>query len=105
MPHEFSSTKEHLHGLLVQKAEDKISTELDGETVILDINSGVYRGLDQVGTAIWNMLEEPVSIHEMKEAILAQYDVGEQQCLIDLLEFLKKLAENKLIVYSNAENI
>lgn len=105
MPHVFSSTKEHLHGLLVRKAEDKISTELDGETVILDMSSGVYRGLDQVGTTIWNMLEEPVSIHEMKEAILAQYDVGEQQCLIDLLEFLKKLAEDKLIVYSDAENI
>ena len=37
---------------LIRRAKDAISTELDGETVILNIDTGIYSGLDQVGTTI-----------------------------------------------------
>lgn len=93
----FSSENESLRDLFVCRAEGKISTELDGETVILDIASGIYSGLDPVGTMVWNMLEKPVAFTEIVQAVLAQFDVTEAQCSDDLCGFLNDLYQNKLI--------
>lgn len=90
--------------VVVCRAKDKISTELDGETVILDLASGVYSGLDQVGTTIWNLLEHPVSIGNIVTNIVNTYDVSEKKSLSDLIVFLNSLAENGLIVIQDAEN-
>lgn len=92
-----SRDTKNLYDIVISRAEDKISTELDGETVILDISSGVYSGLDQVGTTIWNALEKPVRFGEVVGEILDAYDVDEEQCENDLIEFLNSLSENGLI--------
>ena len=94
-----SRDSENLDDIVIVRGEDNISTELDGETVILDIGSGVYSGLDQVGTTIWNSLEKPVRFGEVVQKILAVYDVDQAQCESDLIEFLNSLSENKLISY------
>ena len=94
-----SSDSENLDDIVIVRGEDKISTELDGETVILDIGSGVYSGLDQVGTTIWNALEKPARFGDVVQKILAVYDVDQVQCERDLIEFLNSLSENRLISY------
>lgn len=94
---DLSRDNEKLYDLVVCRAEDKISTELDGETVILDIASGIYSGLDQVGTTIWNMVEKPVRFGEIVQEIRTIYDVSEEQCTDDLIEFLNALITNKLL--------
>jgi hypothetical protein len=90
-----------LFGLTILRSQDGISTELDGETVILNIASGIYSGLDNIGTFIWNFLKEPATIATLRDAILERYDVTEKQCVDDLLVFLKDLADNGLICCQN----
>jgi hypothetical protein len=89
-------------GRLLRRAKDAISTELDGETVILNIGTGIYSGLDQVGTTIWNTLEQPATFLTLKEQILADYEVSEQQCVNDLCSFLNELLNNNLIELADA---
>jgi hypothetical protein len=93
----FSSNNEKLSQVILRRTKGSMSTELDGETVILDLASGTYSGLDAVGTFIWNQLEQPVTIAALRSAILGKYDVSEAQCSADLLDFLKVLADNGLI--------
>lgn len=93
-----------LHKIIISRAQDKISTELDGETVILDISSGIYSGLDPVGTTIWNALEKQISIAGIVEMILENYDVSRQECTDDTIVFLNSLIENGLIVVQDAPN-
>lgn len=100
----FSLDNPHLRALLLRRADDKLSTELDGETVILDIASGIYSGLDPVGTTIWNLLADKVTFQAIVTEILSTYDVEEEQCTADLCEFLSSLAESGLIVAENAEH-
>ncbi len=83
--------------LTLCRAKDNMSTELDGETVILDVTSGVYSGLDSTGTFIWNQLEHPATIGSLRDDILKRYDVTEGQCLVDLIAFIKNLADHGLI--------
>lgn len=87
-----------VYNLKFLKSSEKLSTELDGETVILDISSGMYSGLDPVGTTIWNILEKEVTFSQIVEEILDNYDVSEEQCINDLIDFLNDLEKNGLIV-------
>ncbi len=94
-----------LFRLILHRAKDNMFTELDGETVILDIASGTYSGLDSTGTFIWKQLERPATIGALRDAILETHDVREEQCVADLLEFLRYLADNGLIVIDGAEGV
>ena len=91
----------HLDDLILTRCADKISTGLEGETVILDLASGNYSGLDEVGTTIWNILEQPQIFGDICQRIMAEYKVEEHVCRNDLLTFLKDLADNGLITLKN----
>ena len=97
----FTLDNESNFRMIVRRTQESVSTELDGETVILDIASGIYSGLDPVGTYIWNKLEQPLSVGFLHDAVLSQYDVIEEKCTADLLNFLKDLADNGLIVIAD----
>lgn len=101
MQKSFSKDNENLSKIVLNRAKDSISTELDGETVILNIETGVYNGLDQVGTTIWNSLEQPSSFGDLVTAVLDEYEVNREQCIDDLCSFLSDLLGNKLIEIKN----
>ncbi len=90
-------------GRVFRRVKDVISTELDGETVILNIGTGIYSGLDRVGTTIWNALEQPASFLNLKTCIMAAYEVTEEQCNSDLRTFLDELLNNNLIESADGE--
>ncbi|MBD6615045.1 lasso peptide biosynthesis PqqD family chaperone [Komarekiella sp. 'clone 1'] len=81
----------------VVAAKNQIFSELQGEAVILDINSGVYYGLNQVGVSIWNLIQAPKTVKEIRDALLAEYEVDSQACETDILVLLEDLATKGLI--------
>ena len=83
---------------LISRADGKIFREIDGETVILDMESGVYVGLDDIGTFVWSLMEEGISLQNLLNEILLEYDVESQQCLDDLQEFLSELVDGGFII-------
>ncbi|MDH5523358.1 MAG: PqqD family peptide modification chaperone [Desulfobulbaceae bacterium] len=87
-----------LDTLILSRAQNCISTVLDGETVILDMDCGVYNSANEIGSYIWALLEEPQPFSAIRESTLAEYEVSEEQCTIDLLAFLKEMLDHKLII-------
>ena len=81
----------------VRVAPDQASCELVGEAVILDLNSGVYYGLDSVGARIWTLLEQPTTVKALRDAAVAEYDIEPDQCADELLVFLEQLEAKRLI--------
>ena len=71
--------------------------EVDGEMVLLDMNSENYFGLDEVGTMIWLAMQEKETLQEVYEAMLDQYEVEPEILERDLLDFVQKLSESGLI--------
>lgn len=61
-----------------------ISQEVAGETVILDLESENYFGLDAVGTRIWQLIQEHGDLRQIYNTLLDEYEVGEAQLLSDL---------------------
>jgi Coenzyme PQQ synthesis protein D (PqqD) len=67
---------------------DQVSCDLSGEAVILNMNSGMYYGIDETGAFIWGALEEPRTLEYLCETILSAYQVDRETCNRDVMAFL-----------------
>ena len=72
-------------------------SEVAEEAVILDINSGVYYGLNEVGVDIWQWLQQPRTELDILELVLNEYEVSSEQALADIQSVLKEMLDNSLI--------
>ncbi len=70
---------------------------LDGEAVLLNLDTESYFGLDEVGARMWTLLTESGSIQAAYEALLEEYDVTPEQLRADLIDLIGRLAEQGLI--------
>lgn len=75
--------------------------ELDGEAVLLDVNSGQYFGLNEVGASILDLVQTPITLGQMKEQILKEFEVDNEQLLDDITAFLEEMTESQLIRVAN----
>ncbi|NET56515.1 MAG: PqqD family protein [Symploca sp. SIO2E6] len=82
---------------IVVVAKEQVSSELNGEAVILDMKSGTYYGLNSIGASIWNLLQQPKSVAEIRDALLTEYEVEPQRCDRELLALLQDLGAKGLI--------
>jgi hypothetical protein len=78
-------------------SKDVLAQELAGETVLLDLASESYFGLDAVGTRVWQLLQAGQGEDELIEILLSEYEVGRQELASDVAELLAKLEEAGLI--------
>ena len=87
-----------LTGLRVEVCKDLVCQELDGEMVILNMHSGLYYGIDTVGSRIWQMLEEKIQPAAMIGRLLEEYEIEAGECSRQVMEFLTELEKNNLIL-------
>jgi hypothetical protein len=76
---------------------DQVSCDLGGEAAILHLKSAIYYGLDPVGARIWDLLRTPKTLAELRDAVVAEYEVDSETCERDLRDLLEKLAAAGLI--------
>jgi len=81
----------------VVASKDQVSCDLAGEAAILNLKNGVYYGLDPVGARIWTLIQEQRTFAELRETLLAEYEVEAAQLEADLRALLAQLAEQQLI--------
>lgn len=81
----------------IQASDQHVASDLADEVVILDLQSGVYYGLDPVGTRIWQLIQEPTRLADVKKQLLEEYDVAPDQCEQDLLQLTQRLVDEGLI--------
>jgi Coenzyme PQQ synthesis protein D (PqqD) len=86
---------------IVRTARDAVSCELNGETTILNVRSGDYYGLDEVGASVWRIIGQPHIVAEIIKAITLEYDVDAARCEGDLIGLLSKLAAHGLVEISD----
>lgn len=74
--------------------------DLDGEAVVLELESGRYFGLNETGTRMWLLLQEHGSVEAALCALLAEYDVAEECLRKELLSFVETLSSQRLLLVS-----
>ena len=78
-------------------SEENLCCDLQGEAVVLNLNSGTYFGLNPLGTRIWELIREPAMVVDVYRRLLKEYEVDADQCEAELLSFLNQLQANDLI--------
>lgn len=77
--------------------EDVLAREVDGETVLLDIRTERYLGLNEVGSAIWQELQEARSIDDIVEHLCEHFDAARATLEADAKRFVGELLDRDLI--------
>lgn len=67
------------------------------ETVLLDLQSGMYFGLDGVGKRIWESIGKGLTLGETSEVIMSEFEVDEATAQSDVFEFVSELVERGLL--------
>ena len=87
---------------VVSATTEQVSCPLGDESAILNLKNTVYYGLNPVGARVWNLLQQPRSVGELRDALLDEYDVEPERCEHDLLELLEKMRSEGLILVRSA---
>jgi len=93
--------KIQLNSVVVAVA-DQVSCDLEGEAAVLNLKTGVYYGLDDIGASIWRMLNEPRRVDELIDALLGEYEVDREECQRDVIELVGELAVRGLVEINDA---
>lgn len=88
--------------LLVQRRSELIEAEVDGELVALHVDKGTCYGFNATATRIWALIEQPKLMSQLRDALLAEYDVDPETCAQQLSELLAELEEDGLIEMKRA---
>ena len=89
---------------IIQRRNDLLFNEIDGEVVMLSVENGEYYGMDKTGSYIWKLLKDPMKFSELINTLICKFDVSNEQCTSDLLSFLNIMSEKNLIVYKENLN-
>jgi hypothetical protein len=93
---------ESLDRYLFKRSPGKLSTHINGQSVIMDLQSGTYLSMNPVGSKIWEVIEGPTGFSKILAAILEKFEVDKSRAEEDLRVFLDKLLTKQLIIASKA---
>lgn len=79
------------------RREDISTTIIDGELGMMSEEKGKYYTLDFIGTRVWELIEQPLTVDELVAILIKEYEVDRSTCEVDLLELLDKLMKEALI--------
>ena len=82
----------------VTTSDDVVAREVAGETVLLNLATGTYFGLNLVGGRIWQLLEAGAdTLAQVAETLQAEFEVSGDEAEADVLSLAGDLAEHGLL--------
>lgn len=82
---------------IFRRSTQQVSCTINGEIAILSLERSIYFGLQGVGVQIWEALEQPRSVRDLCEGIIATFDVGPEQCQQDVVQILADMQGEGLV--------
>lgn len=84
----------------VRRAEDALSTEVDGEVICMSVSRASYVGFDDVGSDVWRLIEQPIAIEALVARLAESYDGEPAVIEQDVRNLLSEMAKDGLVVLS-----
>lgn len=85
---------------VIQRNADLLATQVDGETVLMDVGSGKYFGIAKTAQAIWAHLESPLTFQSLCERLQDQFAGPADAIASDTERFVLQLAKERLVTLS-----
>lgn len=81
----------------IRASAEQASAVLDSETVVLSLHAGAYFGLDAVGSRIWALAQQEVTLGAIVERLVDEYEVDEATAFADLAALVESLVAHRLV--------
>lgn len=81
-----------------------VAKVIDGEAMIMDIRSGVYHSLDNVGAFIWESIELGLSLEDIANSVTSRFDVSIESARQDLMNLINQLLEEEIVFVKDADS-
>jgi hypothetical protein len=82
---------------VIVAAQQQVSCQVDDEAALLNLQTGVYYGLDRMGAYLWSLLREPVTVRALQEHVQHEYDAAADVVATDIGKFLEEMLAAGLI--------
>jgi hypothetical protein len=76
--------------------KDQLSTELNGQSVIMNVDTGTYYSLNPVGSVIWRVIQQPATLRQVSDQVIAEFDVDAVRAQADVIKLVQDLVASKL---------
>jgi hypothetical protein len=76
---------------------------LDGEAVMINLSTGMYYSMDQVGASVWELIAGGRTPAEIAGSISRRYDVSLVQARDEIYNLIEQLLAEGLVLPSDAE--
>lgn len=83
---------------ILKRGEKHVFNEVDGELVMMNIETGEYISMNSTGKAIWNLLENETSLENLLSSLEKDYDVDSEILSKDVLPFIEKLRKKDILI-------
>lgn len=84
-------------GQILSKTEQIVESDMDGEVIILHVESGEIAGLSDTSAFIWNELKDPITYGDLISTVQETYDVDYETCVNDVSACLAELVTLNII--------
>lgn len=86
----------------IRRSNKKLITNtLGDELVMMDMESGDYLGINEIGTAIWAKIESAIYVKALVVELLKEYDVEQELCERQTIKYLQEMEQQGLIIVDN----
>lgn len=90
-----------LHQTFRMNTPAVVSEAFEDEIVIIHLESGAYYSLEQSGAAIWQWLQQGMSLAEISSRLSSVYRLGAEEVARIVPLFIDELTQERLIVPAN----
>lgn len=78
---------------VISRVETVVATDMDGEVIMMSVESGRYFHLDDIATEVWRHLDQPRRVEEIVGQLREVYDVPVETCRSDAFTLISKLLD------------
>lgn len=82
---------------VVIRTNEVVSSDMDGETIMMSLDKGMYYGLNAIATRIWELIEKPLPVSTLCNILLDEFEVDRDRCQHEVCRFLDELQDDNLL--------
>jgi Coenzyme PQQ synthesis protein D (PqqD) len=73
---------------------------IEGEAVILSLDTKAFRGLNPVGSRVWELIDGQRSVEDIVDVTFREFDVAPERAAEDVHTFVRELLDKELLIRS-----
>jgi len=90
-------SKHALNHSILRHSLDVQGASMEGETVLLDLNTGRYYTLNYLGSVIWELCTGRNTISDIHAVLCDRFEVAPERALDDLVALISELVHERLL--------